>query len=176
MPGPFCLRETAVKGRAGRDGLRPIGLYSRRSAAPRAGIAVSAFGDDPAREPGQAPQVNRTKCWQVAGIPVCRFSGRTAFSPEHGVLAPRLSSAVGNSLEAISAAAQRQLTKEGTMKRQTKPFIVEVKNRRSGARQNRSIWGDIDLSAIAADAERESKDKQLPDPRRVRLSSSPHRC
>ena len=53
------------------------------------------------------------------------------------------------------------------MKRQTRPFIVEVKNRRSGAKQHRSIWGDIDLSAIAADAEWESKNMQPPDRRLV---------
>lgn len=60
------------------------------------------------------------------------------------------------------------------MKRQTRPFIVEVKNRRSGARQNRSIWGDIDLSAIAADAARESEKSQLPDRRLVDSNPSHH--
>jgi hypothetical protein len=59
------------------------------------------------------------------------------------------------------------------MKRQTRPFIVEVKNRRSGAKQNRSIWGDIDLSAMAADAERESRNTQLPDRRVVDSHPAP---
>jgi hypothetical protein len=72
----------AMREGAGRDGPRPIVLYSRRSAAPRAGFAVSAFGDDPAREPDQVFWADRIMGWQVAGIPVCGFSGRTAFSPE----------------------------------------------------------------------------------------------
>jgi SAM-dependent methyltransferase len=37
------------------------------------------------------------------------------------------------------------------MKRQTRPFIVEVKNKRGVRKSAHSIWGDIDLSAIAAD-------------------------
>jgi hypothetical protein len=53
------------------------------------------------------------------------------------------------------------------MKRQTRPFIVEFKNRRGAAKQKRSIWGDIDLSVIAADAARESEKGQLPDRRLV---------
>jgi len=36
--------------RFGRAGPRPAGLQSWRAAAPRAGFAVSAFGDDPSRE------------------------------------------------------------------------------------------------------------------------------
>lgn len=36
------------------------------------------------------------------------------------------------------------------MKRQTRPFIVEVKQKRNSSRQSRSIWGDLDLSALAA--------------------------
>ena len=36
-------------GRA-RTAIRAVGLYSRRTAAPRAGIAVSSSGDDPARD------------------------------------------------------------------------------------------------------------------------------
>jgi hypothetical protein len=116
--------------------------------------------------------------WQVAGIPVCGFSGRTAFSPKRcsraQVLARPLSLAVGDSLEAIPRRRICPLIKEGTMKRQTRPFIVEVKHKRGGAKQNRSIWGDIDLSAIAADAERESGTGQLPG-RRLVDSNPAHR-
>lgn len=36
------------------------------------------------------------------------------------------------------------------MRRQTRPFIVEVKQKRGSTKRNRSIWGDLDLSAIAA--------------------------
>ena len=39
---------TAV--RWARPALRPVGLYSRPNAAPQAGRAVLAFGNDPARE------------------------------------------------------------------------------------------------------------------------------
>ncbi|WP_206782018.1 hypothetical protein [Mesorhizobium sp. DCY119] len=35
--------------------LSPTGLYSRRSVAPRAGFAVSAFGNDPFRGARQPP-------------------------------------------------------------------------------------------------------------------------
>lgn len=44
-------------GRA-RTAIRAVGLYSRRTAAPRAGIAVSSSGDDPAREAGAAALCN----------------------------------------------------------------------------------------------------------------------
>ncbi|MGE3366297.1 MAG: hypothetical protein AB7I34_22970 [Rhizobiaceae bacterium] len=37
----------------GRAGLRPARLYSRRAAAPRAGYAVSSFGNDPSRGRGR---------------------------------------------------------------------------------------------------------------------------
>ena len=49
----------------GRAGLRPAGLYSRRSAAPRAGCAVSAFGHDPSRWPLGRPR--RSARHAVAG-------------------------------------------------------------------------------------------------------------
>ncbi|MEW6630681.1 MULTISPECIES: transposase [unclassified Mesorhizobium] len=53
------------------------------------------------------------------------------------------------------------------MMRQTRPFIVEVKHKRGAAKQNRSIWGDIDLATIAAEAAKESEKAQLADRRLV---------
>lgn len=53
-----------------------------------------------------------------------------------------------------------------SMKRQTRPFIVEVRNKRGVPKPAHSIWGDIDLSAIAAEARKEvhqSPDGQLVD-------------
>lgn len=38
------------------------------------------------------------------------------------------------------------------MKRQTRPFLVEVKKKRGDAARKQSIWGGLDLSAIAAEA------------------------
>ncbi|MGX8014363.1 hypothetical protein ACVDG8_038140 (plasmid) [Mesorhizobium sp. ORM8.1] len=38
-----------------------------------------------------------------------------------------------------------------TMKRPTRPFVVEVKKRRGSPAKPRSIWGDLDLSTVAAD-------------------------
>ena len=54
------------------------------------------------------------------------------------------------------------------MKRQTRPFVVEFKQKRGSHRHNRSIWGDLDLSAIATEATQEAKaiepsDRQLID-------------
>jgi hypothetical protein len=37
------------------------------------------------------------------------------------------------------------------MRRNTRPFIVEVKQKRSGFKRNRSIWGDVNLSAVLAE-------------------------
>ncbi len=37
------------------------------------------------------------------------------------------------------------------MKRPTRPFVVEVKKKRGSPAKPRSIWGDLDLSALAAD-------------------------
>lgn len=37
------------------------------------------------------------------------------------------------------------------MKRQTRPFVVEVKKKRGDAARKQSIWGGLDLSAIAAE-------------------------
>jgi hypothetical protein len=40
--------------------------------------------------------------------------------------------------------------KERIMKRQSRPFVVEVKQKRRGLKQSRSIWGDLNLSALLA--------------------------
>lgn len=48
------------------------------------------------------------------------------------------------------------------MRRQIRPFIVEVKQKRGPSKQSRSIWGDLDLSAIAAEAARETGPLKLP--------------
>jgi len=37
------------------------------------------------------------------------------------------------------------------MKRPTRPFVVEVKKKRGSRAKLRLIWGDLDLSALAAD-------------------------
>lgn len=37
------------------------------------------------------------------------------------------------------------------MKRPTRPFVVEVKKKRGSPAKLRSIWGDLDLSSVAAD-------------------------
>lgn len=37
------------------------------------------------------------------------------------------------------------------MKRPARPFVVEVKKKRGSPVSRRSIWGDLDLSAVAAD-------------------------
>lgn len=37
------------------------------------------------------------------------------------------------------------------MKRQTRPFVVEVKRKRGDATRKQSIWGRLDLSAITAE-------------------------
>lgn len=39
------------------------------------------------------------------------------------------------------------------MKRQVRQYVVEVKNKRSNRKRASSIWGDLDLAAIAAQAE-----------------------
>jgi hypothetical protein len=41
------------------------------------------------------------------------------------------------------------------MRRQTRPFTVEVKQKRGHQKRNRSIWGDIDLPGLAAETARE---------------------
>jgi hypothetical protein len=50
------------------------------------------------------------------------------------------------------------------MKRQTRPFIVEVKHKRGVSRQSHSIWGDLDLSSIAAEATKQVEAVKPPKP------------
>ncbi|WP_287104223.1 transposase [Mesorhizobium sp.] len=49
------------------------------------------------------------------------------------------------------------------MRRQTRPFTVEIKQKRSSQRSTRSIWGDVDLSAAMAETTRELKEMELPN-------------
>lgn len=53
------------------------------------------------------------------------------------------------------------------MKRQTRPFIVEVKHKRGNPKQSHSIWGDLDLSAIAAETTRASENETWPPNRQL---------
>lgn len=47
------------------------------------------------------------------------------------------------------------------MRRQTRPFIVEVKQKRGHPKQSHSIWGDLDLSAIVAETTSGSEEGKL---------------
>jgi len=47
------------------------------------------------------------------------------------------------------------------MKRQTRPFIVEVKQKRGHLKQGHSIWGDLNLSAIIAETTSGSEEGKL---------------
>ncbi|MEI9413113.1 transposase [Mesorhizobium salmacidum] len=47
------------------------------------------------------------------------------------------------------------------MRRQTRPFILELKRKRGIQKKPRSIWGDIDISAAVAETNRESKATEL---------------
>ncbi|MET2831133.1 transposase [Mesorhizobium shangrilense] len=49
------------------------------------------------------------------------------------------------------------------MRRPTRPFTVEIKQKRSAQRRGHSIWGDIDLSAAMAETTRELKEMELPN-------------
>ena len=49
------------------------------------------------------------------------------------------------------------------MRRQTRPFIVEVKQKRGHPKQSHSIWGDLDLSAIIAETTSGSEEGKLPN-------------
>ncbi|MEO9340884.1 transposase [Mesorhizobium sp. SB112] len=55
------------------------------------------------------------------------------------------------------------------MKRQTRPFTVEVKRKRTVSKRGRSIWGDLDLSAI--DAETKSVTEEIALPNRKLIDS-----
>lgn len=49
------------------------------------------------------------------------------------------------------------------MRRQSRPFVVEVKQKRSHQKRGRSIWGDVDLSAAMAETTRELHEIQRPN-------------
>lgn len=57
------------------------------------------------------------------------------------------------------------------MKRQIRPFIVEVKQKRDRQKPSRSIWGGLDLSKIAAEARLQSEFSHSPSPELVVDSS-----
>lgn len=59
------------------------------------------------------------------------------------------------------------VNKEETMRRQTRPFTVEIKQKRSYQKRGRSIWGDVDLSAAMAESTRELKEMKLPNRRLI---------
>jgi hypothetical protein len=46
------------------------------------------------------------------------------------------------------------LIQEEDMRRQTRPFIVEVKHRRAQAKKQ-SIWGDLNIAAVTAETMRD---------------------
>lgn len=49
------------------------------------------------------------------------------------------------------------------MRRQTRPFTVEIRHKRSPQIRSRSIWSDVDLSAAMADTTRQLKEMELPN-------------
>ncbi|WP_266065040.1 transposase [Brucella intermedia] len=49
------------------------------------------------------------------------------------------------------------------MRRQVRPFIVEVKQKRGHQKRGHSIWGDFDLSALAAETRETSDAVELPN-------------
>lgn len=53
------------------------------------------------------------------------------------------------------------------MKRQVRPFIVEVKQKRGTLKQSRSLWDDVDLSAAMAETAEATEAMDLPNPRLV---------
>lgn len=53
------------------------------------------------------------------------------------------------------------------MRRQTRPFTVEIKQKRNSQRSGRSIWGDVDLAAAMAETTRELKETELPNRRLI---------
>ncbi|RWJ60431.1 MAG: transposase [Mesorhizobium sp.] len=60
------------------------------------------------------------------------------------------------------------------MRRQTRPFTVEIKQKRSSQTRGRSIWGDVDLSAAMAETTRELNGMEPPDRRLVDSSTVTH--
>ncbi|TIO26788.1 transposase [Mesorhizobium sp.] len=60
------------------------------------------------------------------------------------------------------------------MRRQTRPFTVEIKQKRNSRTRGRSIWSDVDLSAAMAETTKELKGMELPDRRLVDSSTVTH--
>ncbi|MER9632625.1 transposase [Mesorhizobium sp. M0228] len=59
------------------------------------------------------------------------------------------------------------------MKRQIRPFIVEVKQRRGKQKPSHSIWGDLDLSKIATEMRQPADAAQLPNSQVIDFSIRP---
>ncbi|WP_245307332.1 MULTISPECIES: transposase [Mesorhizobium] len=57
------------------------------------------------------------------------------------------------------------------MRRQTRPFTVEIRQKRSSQKRGRSIWGDVDLSAAMTETTRELKEMELPNGRLIDSSA-----
>lgn len=53
------------------------------------------------------------------------------------------------------------------MRRQTRPFTVEIKQKRSYQKLGRSIWSDVDLCAAMAETTREVKEMEQPNRRLI---------
>jgi len=61
------------------------------------------------------------------------------------------------------------------MKRQVRPFVVEVKQKRGNQKRGGSIWGDVDLSSIAAETKAlELTNSQLVDSSLASVVSEQH--
>ncbi|MER9426188.1 transposase [Mesorhizobium sp. M0317] len=59
------------------------------------------------------------------------------------------------------------------MKRQIRPFIVELKQRRVKQKPSHSIWGDLDLSKIATEMTQPGYAAPLPNPQVIDFSIRP---
>lgn len=59
------------------------------------------------------------------------------------------------------------------MRRQIRPFIVEVKQKRGSPKRARSIWGDLDLSAIGAETKSEPDVREMPNPQLIDSNVTP---
>lgn len=59
------------------------------------------------------------------------------------------------------------------MRRQTRPFIVEVKQKRGYPKQSHSIWGNLDLSAIIAETTSGFEEGKLPNRRLIGSNTIP---
>jgi len=53
------------------------------------------------------------------------------------------------------------------MRKQKRPFIVEVKQKRSSPKKGRSIWGNLDIAAVAAETTRDLERNELISPRLI---------